>query len=131
MVQHRGPHERGQAAVELVGIVFLTVLIALLAIQGITVAQAASITQEAARNGARALSKGQDWRAVVEEQLPDGLDLVVRRADLDEESAHVRVTVSAPLGLAGMDITDVVITRTADFPAERRLPVERRRGAGD
>lgn len=120
MAQRREPDERGQAAAELVGVVFLTVLVALLAIQGITVAQAASITQEAARNGARALSQGQDWRAVVERQVPDGLDLRAERADLDGDTAHVLVTVSAPLGLAGMEITDVTITRTADFPVERR-----------
>ncbi|PUB30160.1 TadE-like protein [Promicromonospora sp. AC04] len=124
MTRHREPDERGQAAVELVGVVFLTVLVALLAIQGITVAQAASITQEAARNGARALSQGQDWRAVVQRQVPDGLDLKVARADLDRHTAHVRVTVSAPLGLAGLDITDVTITRTADFPVEQRRRAE-------
>ena len=120
MSQRRAPGERGQAAIELVGIVFLTVLIAVLAVQSITVAQAASITQEAARNGARALSQGENWKAVVEQQVPDGLDLKVRRADLDRHTAHVRVTVSAPLGLAGMEITDVTITRTADFPVEQR-----------
>ena len=50
---HGPARERGQASVELVGIVFTIVVVALLSIQGITVAQTASIAQEAARNGAR------------------------------------------------------------------------------
>ncbi|MGI5189398.1 TadE/TadG family type IV pilus assembly protein [Promicromonospora sp. CA-289599] len=120
MSRGRGADESGQATVELVGVVFAIVLVALLAIQGITVAQAASITQEAARNGARALSQGQNWRAVVERQVPDGLVLRSAEPDLDGNTASVSVTVSAPLGLAGMDITDVSVTRTADFPVEQR-----------
>jgi hypothetical protein len=119
MSRHRAPGERGQATVELVGVVFAIVLVALLAIQGITVAQTAAITQEAARNGARALSQGQDWQAVVHRQVPDGLDLKELHADIDRGSAHVRVTVSAPLGLAGVDVTDVSVTRTADFPVQQ------------
>ena len=111
-------HQRGQATVELVGLVFALLLVALLAIQGITVAQTASIAQEAARNGARALSLGQDWRAVVERTVPDGLDLQEARAAVDDGAARVRVRVSAPLGLAGMEIVDVALTRTAEFPVE-------------
>ncbi|MFI9489487.1 TadE/TadG family type IV pilus assembly protein [Promicromonospora sp. NPDC052451] len=108
--------ERGQAAVELVGLVFALVLVGLLAIQGITVAQTASIAQEAARNGARALSLGQDARAEVERSVPDGLDVREVRPVVDDGTARVRVTVSAPLGLAGMTVVDVALTRTAAFP---------------
>lgn len=116
--EHGPGRERGQASVELVGIVFTVVLVALLSIQGITVAQTASIAQEAARNGARALSLGQDWQAVVERTVPEGLDL--READpvVVDGSARVRVTVAAPLGLAGMELVDVSLTRTAVFPIE-------------
>jgi hypothetical protein len=124
MSRQREPDEGGQAAVELIGVVFVIVLVALLAIQGITVAQAASITQEAARNGARALSQGDDWRAVVRQQVPDGLDLKAARAAVDDGTARVRVTVSAPLGLAGLDLTDVAVTRTAEFPVEHRRRAE-------
>jgi hypothetical protein len=125
MRRHPAPAEHGQATVELVGVVFVIVLVALLAIQGITVVQTASITQEAARNGARALSQGQDWEAVVRRQVPDGLDLKELDPDIDRGSARVRVTVSAPLGLAGVEITDVSVTRTAEFP------VRQPRGTGD
>lgn len=116
--EHGPARERGQASVELVGIVFTIVVVALLSIQGITVAQTASIAQEAARNGARALSLGQDWQAVVERTVPEGLDL--READpvVVDGAARVRVTVAAPLGLAGMELVDVSLTRTAVFPIE-------------
>jgi hypothetical protein len=110
--------ECGQASVELVGLVFAMLLVALLAIQGITVAQTASIAQEAARNGARALSLGQDWEAAVELTIPDGLSLQDMTPDVDDGTARVRVEVSAPLGLAGMEIVDVALTRTAAFPVE-------------
>lgn len=110
--------ESGQAAVELVGLVFAILLVGLLAIQGITVAQTASIAQEAARNGARALSVGRDWDTVVERAVPEGLDLRDRHAVLDDGAARVRVTVSAPLGLAGIELVDVSLTRTATFPAK-------------
>ncbi|RPF22937.1 TadE/TadG family type IV pilus assembly protein [Myceligenerans xiligouense] len=118
--------ERGQAAVELVGVVFVVLLVALLSIQGITVAQTASITQEAARNGARALSQGDDWHAVVENQIPDGLELEEAESVTEGGTARVRVTVSAPLGLGEMTVTDVSLTRSADFPLDG-LPD----GAGD
>jgi hypothetical protein len=116
---HGPGRARGQASVELVGIVFMIVVVALLSIQGITVAQTASIAQEAARNGARALSVGDaDWRAVVERAVPAGLDLTEAQPDVDDGSARVRVTVVAPLGLAGMELVDVSLTRTAVFPVE-------------
>ena len=114
----RTGRERGQATVELVGLVFAMLLVGLLAIQGITVAQTASIAQEAARNGARSLSTGGGWEAVVKEAVPDGLDLREATPAVEDGSASVRVTVSAPLGLAGMDLVDVSLTRTAAFPVE-------------
>lgn len=116
--EHGSACERGQASVELVGIVFTIVLVALLSIQGITVAQTASIAQEAARNGARALSLGQDWQAVVERAVPEELDLREVNPIVVDGAARVRVTVAAPLGLAGMELVDVSLTRTAVFPIE-------------
>lgn len=110
--------ESGQATVELIGLVVAMLLVALLAVQGITVAQTASIAQEAARNGARSLSQGQNWEDVVERAVPDGLEVEDTDFDVDDRTARVRVTVSAPLGLAGMKIVDVALTRTAAFPVE-------------
>ncbi|GAB4084442.1 hypothetical protein GCM10028784_10720 [Myceligenerans cantabricum] len=111
-------HEHGQAAVELVGVVFAILLVAVLAIQGVTVAQTASISQEAARNGARALSQGHDWESVVENQIPAGLELEDVEFDDGDGTARVQVTVSAPLGLGEMRVTDVSLTRSAEFPME-------------
>ncbi|MGW2094789.1 TadE/TadG family type IV pilus assembly protein [Promicromonospora sukumoe] len=111
--------ERGQAAVELIGVVFAMLLVGLLAIQGITVAQTASIAQEAARNGARALSVGGDPGTEVRRAVPDGLDVQDIQAVIDDDgAARVRVTVTAPLGLAGMRVVDVALTRTAAFPVD-------------
>jgi hypothetical protein len=111
------PHgQRGQATVELIGLVFALLLVALLVIQAITVAQTASIAQEAARHGARALSLGQDWNAAVERAVPDRLDLQETVAGVDDGTAHVRVAVSAPMSLAGLKFVDVTLTRTAAFP---------------
>lgn len=110
--------ERGQATVELVGVVFAMVLVALLAIQGITVAQTASIAQEAARNGARALSLGGNAHAEAERAVPDGLTVRDIQVAVDDGTARVRVTVTAPLGLAGMTVVDVALTRTAAFPVD-------------
>ncbi|MEU4364958.1 TadE family protein [Promicromonospora sp. NPDC023987] len=113
----RTRRERGQATVELVGLVVAMLMVGLLAIQGITVAQTASIAQEAARNGARSLSTGGDWQDVVDQAVGDELvhDLT---AAVDDGTASVRVTVTAPLGVAGMDLVDVSLTRTAAFPVE-------------
>lgn len=111
--------EHGQATVELVGVVFAVVLVAVLAIQGITVAQTAAITQEAARNGARALSQGEDWEAVVRRQVPDGLEIDGIESESDDGTARIELTVSAPLGLGSMTLTHVGLTRAAEFPIDR------------
>jgi hypothetical protein len=108
--------ERGQATVELVGLVVVVLTVGLLAVQGITVAQSASIAQEAARHGARALSQGHDWRAEVDRAVPDGIDVTRAEATLDDDgAARVRVTVSVPLGLAGAPVVDVTLEREAVF----------------
>jgi len=106
-----------------VGLVFAMVLVGLLAVQGITVAQTASVAQEAARNGARAVSLGRDGRAAVEHTVPDGLDVREVDVTVDDGAARVRVTVSAPLGVAGLTVVDVDLTRTASFPVPGSAPV--------
>ncbi|WP_344098879.1 hypothetical protein [Myceligenerans crystallogenes] len=119
-----GRRERGQAAVELVGVVFTVVLVAVLAIQGITVAQAASIAQEAARHGARALSLGQDCRGVLADHVPDGITIVDgdTTCTVDDDGAVVALTVSVPLGLGDVTMTEVVLTRSAEFPVQGDPP---------
>lgn len=113
-----GGGESGHAAVELVGVVAAVVLVAVLAIQGITLAQTASVAQEAARHGARARSLDQDWQAVVNRVVPDGFDLEEARAAVDGGTARVHVTVSAPLGVAGVELIDVPLTRSAEHPVQ-------------
>lgn len=112
--------EYGQAAVELVGVVFTVVLVAVLAIQGITVAQTASVAQEAARHGARALSLGQDCRAVLAEHVPDGVTIVDAdtTCTVSDDDAVAALTVSVPLGLGDVAVTEVVLTRSAEFPVQ-------------
>lgn len=110
--------DSGQATVEAIGVVVVLVLVTLLAVQGIAVAQAAAAAQEAARNGARALSQDRDWAEAVREQVPSGLTVTSLVPDVDSSRARMEVTVSAPLGLAGLTLTSVSLTRSAEFPVE-------------
>lgn len=111
--------EAGQAVVELVGFVFLALLVTMLAVQAILALQAASAAQEAARNGARAMSLGQDWRRVVDETLPDWAQVdVVDPAGSNDDTARVRVAVRVPIGLRSITNASVRFERTAQMPVQ-------------
>ncbi|WP_418277921.1 TadE/TadG family type IV pilus assembly protein [Isoptericola jiangsuensis] len=108
--------EVGQAAIELAGAVFLLLLVTVLAIQGVLIAQGASVAQEAARNGARALSQERDWRQAARDSVPDGWDIARLDASTGGDRARVETVLSFPLGIAGIHITNMRITRDAEFP---------------
>ncbi|GAB2451675.1 hypothetical protein GCM10007967_02120 [Xylanimonas ulmi] len=116
----RRPGQAGQAVIELVGFVFLVVLATLLCVQGVFAAQAASAAQEAARNGARALSLGQDWRAVVDETLPDWARADVVEGGADRATARVRVAVRVPIGLRQITSGDLRFESSAQMPVRGR-----------
>jgi hypothetical protein len=67
--------ERGQASLELVGLIPFLLLAGSFALQAGAVLWAASSTGEAARSSARAFSLGLDPRAAAEGSLPGGLRL--------------------------------------------------------
>ncbi|GAA4725257.1 hypothetical protein GCM10023216_14470 [Isoptericola chiayiensis] len=111
-----GRGDEGQAAIELAGAVFVLLLVTVLAIQGILIAQGASVAQESARNGARALSQERsDWRRAAQESVPDGWGIVRIDGSRPGDRARVVTELEFPLGVAGIHVTDVRITRDAEF----------------
>lgn len=117
--RHRdGSGQSGQAVIELVGFVFLVMIATVLCVQGLLAAQAASAAQEAARNGARAMSLGQDWRRVVDETLPDWAQLEDRKGRADDGAARVWVAVRVPIGMRSITSADITFERAAEMPVE-------------
>lgn len=111
----RGSDERGVLAIELIGFVAVTLLVLTLALQGIFFAQTHSAAQEAARNGARALSAQENHYQAATDSLPDWAQVVSVNSSTHGE-ARVEVTVRVPLGLPGITSERVTITRDAVFP---------------
>ena len=87
--------ERGQASVELIGVVPLVLLAALVAWQFALVGQALWLTAQAARVAARAEAVGRDPGAAARSALPPALErgLVVRR----RSGGGVEVRLAVPL----------------------------------
>lgn len=83
--------ERGTVAIEVVAMVPLLVLVALFTLQVGAAGWAASQTQEAARQSARAQSLGRDPVAAAEAALPAGLH--VDRVDVSGDTVTVVVKV--------------------------------------
>jgi len=69
----RGDRERGSSAVELLGVMPVVVVVILVVLQVCAAAYATQATNQAARDGARALSRAQSVPAAVERSLPGGL----------------------------------------------------------
>lgn len=69
----RGERERGSSAVELLGVMPVVVVVILVVLQVCAAAYATQATNQAARDGARALSRHQSVPAAVERSLPGGL----------------------------------------------------------
>lgn len=115
-MSHRpGPSDRGSMSVELVAFVPALVLVTLLVVQGFLAATAVSSAQAAARDGARAAGLGRDVAAAVHAQVPDW----VRVERLDRYGCAgecVAVEVRIPIGVPGITVSDLTVTRTAEFP---------------
>ncbi|MGO1318552.1 MAG: hypothetical protein ACTMIR_16205 [Cellulomonadaceae bacterium] len=108
--------DQGQVAIELIGVVVLLVIVAVVCVQGVAVAQIGSVAQEAARDGARALSQDRDYRSAVDAKLPDTAQVRDLRGETSASAAHVELTVSIPVGLGPWTFHDVTVTRQAEFP---------------
>jgi len=91
----RRHNEQGQASIELVAVLPVVLLVAAVVWQLALVGEAAWLTANAARAGARAEAVGRDPRAAVRSALPAALE---RGLDVErEQPGGVRVSLRVPL----------------------------------
>jgi hypothetical protein len=97
--------ERGQATVELVGILPLLALLGLLCWQAVVAGQAVWLSGAAARAAARASALDEDATAAARRVLPGSLDPGV---SVDDAGAgHVRVRLTIPAVVGGIDLATI------------------------
>jgi len=89
---------RGQATVELVGVLPLVVLIGLLCWQAVVAGQAVWLSGAAARAAARASALDQDAEAAARHALPGALAAGVTVDDAGGGDVRVRVAIPAVVG---------------------------------
>lgn len=87
----RARSERGSAAVEAVVLLPVLLLVTMMALQLGVAGWAASQTEEAARQAARAHSLGESWESAAERALPGSLQLSGGGASADTVRLEVRV----------------------------------------
>jgi hypothetical protein len=93
---------RGQAAVELVGILPLLAVVGLLCWQAVVAGQAVWLSGAAARAAARASALGQDARLAARRVLPGTLADGVAVQDAGGGDVRVRVEIPAVVGGIGL-----------------------------
>lgn len=108
-----GRGERGQASVELIGMLPFLVLAALLVWQLLLVGYAATSAENAARAASRVEVRGGDGRKAAERVVAAPLREGIR-TELDGGRAVVRVRV--PLIVPGLTRDDVALSRDAELP---------------
>ena len=89
---------KGQAAVELAALLPVIIAIVLVMLQGISIMFAASHVRDAARDGARALERGDSVARAVSTSLPESVTL--REIDRCGKEC-VEVTAQVPIGVPG------------------------------
>lgn len=104
--------DRGQATLELVALLPVVLLLTGLLLQVGAIAWAVTDATEAARQGARASSTGDDGCTAAEAGLSGSLTTDGRCED--DGSGSVRIQVDAPVLVPGFG--DITITRAADLP---------------
>lgn len=105
----RGEH--GQASLEMVALTTMLLGVVVLMLQLVVFVYTAHGAAQAAREGARAYSLDEDFRAAARAAVPGGVELVeVSPVGPDH---GVRVVVHAPTGLV---IGDGLVTRTVSMP---------------
>jgi len=112
--------ERGSVAIETIGVIALLVLVAIIAVQGVFAAQLGSVTESAARDGARALvTSGASPNTTVSNTLPGWAQLRSVKTGTGAKSncAGVCVSVEADyvIGFAGIGHT-ITVERVAELP---------------
>ena len=106
--------ERGQASVELLGMLPLLLLSALLVWQLLLAGYAVTSAENAARNASRAEALGEDGEDAARDSLSFGLeDGAVVRIEGDRATVRVRVPIVAP----GISNGDIAVERDAELPS--------------
>lgn len=112
----RTRRDDGAMSVELVAFVPILAIVTLLLVQGFIALSSVSSIENAARDGARAASLGRDAGQAVRAQLPD-------RLILDDVSRYpcgsgqcVSVEARVPVGVPGIAVHHVTVTRSVAFP---------------
>ncbi|WP_380164489.1 TadE/TadG family type IV pilus assembly protein [Jannaschia sp. R86511] len=111
MSRRRGD-DRGQATLELIAMLPVVLLLTGLLLQVGAIAWAITDTTEAARQGARASSMGQDGCSAAEAALSGSLTIVP--SSCSAGGGTVALQVRAPILVPGFD--DVRISRSAEMP---------------
>jgi TadE-like protein len=107
--------QRGQASVELLGMLPLLLLGALLVWQLLLAGYAVSSAENAARNASRAEGLGQDGERAARESLSFGLERgSTVEIEGDRATVHVRIPIVAP----GIDSEDLTVSRDAELPSD-------------
>lgn len=106
--------ERGQASVELIGMLPFLVLAALLVWQLLLVGYAVTSAENAARAASRVEARGGDGRKAAARSVGSPLREGIR-TQLDGEKAVVRVRV--PIIVPGITREDVTVSRDAELPS--------------
>ncbi|HZC14260.1 MAG TPA: TadE/TadG family type IV pilus assembly protein [Thermoleophilaceae bacterium] len=107
--------ERGQASVELLGMLPLLLLGALLVWQLLLAGYTVTSAENAARNASRAEGLGQDGERAARESLSFGLE---RRAQVEIEGDRATVQVRIPIVAPGIDSEDLTVSRDAELPSD-------------
>jgi TadE-like protein len=107
--------QRGQASVELLGMLPLLLLGALLVWQLLLAGYTVSSAENAARNASRAEGLGRDGEEAARESLSFGLEKGARvEINGDRATVHVRIPIVAP----GIDSDDLTVSRDAELPSD-------------
>jgi pilus assembly protein CpaE len=93
----RRGHQRGQAAVETIGVAIALAFLTLVGWQAVVAAYTWQTVQSAARTAARAGSVGAPVERAALAVLPDRLATRATVATLRDQSGHVRIRVRVPI----------------------------------
>jgi pilus assembly protein CpaE len=113
--QGRKECERGQASVELIGVLPAALLLVAIGWQLLLAGQASWLAANAARVAARAHAVGGDPDEAARTSLPSYLE---RRLEVAADGRRVRVRVRVPLVLRGID-SPLSVAGTAAFERQR------------
>ncbi|MGN8246582.1 TadE/TadG family type IV pilus assembly protein [Cellulomonas soli] len=112
VTRDRGDRERGSSAIELLGVLPVVVVVLLALLQTIAVTYTTHATNQAVRDGARAMSLGRPVAAAVERSLPGGLE--AQQITYPDGGVRIEVRVPRIAVFPGMTVTrEAAMPRTA------------------